>query len=264
MKDERRSRTGEDPCQPLDYSYNNPLDLSRTKLSNPAVLVKAGRNFNLSNLQNDWSDDVEAKPWRYTVSHNITTSPTVDLTQSGQDQDIQPVEGQVSLSEGEDDQVSRGFTDSEELFVFKAPRSEIKFFTLWSFSVKSKNRGEVSRCSPSGQTVSEEQPKLLECREDREDSIETVEQTGSDCDLLLEHENSIFCDPELQMFPISPQTQSQLKPSDNKSQELVFTQPDTPAGPKIVPQEMPSLRQLADSESDRAELLDDDLMIDLP
>ena len=273
MKDERRSVTGEDPCQPLDYSYNNPLDLSRTKLSNPAArchqsLVKAGRNFNLSNFQTDWSDDVEGQPWRYNISHDLTTPPTVDLSQSGQDQqdqDRQPAE--VSLSEGQDHRVSRGVADSEELFVFKAPRSEIQFLTLWSFSVKSKNQGDISRYSPSGQAVRYEQSNLLEGREDREDYIEPVDQTVSDSGLLLEHENSILCDPELQIFPISPHSQSQLKPSDNTCQELVFP-PATPSLTKTVHQEIPSLWQIpvSESESGRAELLDDDddLMIDLP
>ena len=96
----------------------------------------------------------------------------------------------------------------------------------------------------------------METREDR-DSIELVDQSESesepsDCGLLLEHEESLLCDPELQMFPF---TQSLTKPSL----------------PEIVLQEIPSPSyQLSpklpdsDSESGRVEFLEDDLMIDLP
>ena len=264
-----RPRSGEEPCQPLDYSYNNPLDLSRTERSNPAVrchhsLVKAGgRNFILSNLHQDWSDDVEGGPWRYTItSDTITTSPTPELSQSDEDQD-----NEVSLSEGENSRrVSRGFSDSEELFVFQATRSEVKYLNLWSFSRKSRNPCDISRYSPSGQADDDEQPnhaRLLEEREDREDCIELLDQP-SDGRLLLEHENSILCDPELQMFPIA-QSQSQLHPTDNNCQEFVSTHSVSPSLPEIGPLEIPSPQLLvSDSESGRVEFLDDDLMIDLP
>ena len=253
------SMTGGEPCQPLDCSYNNPLDLSRTELSNPPVrchqsLLQAGRNFNLSNLQKDWSDDVEGKPWRYSISGITTTSPTVDLLQSEQDQDQDRQSAKLSLSVGEDHRESRGFSDSEELFVFKASRSEIKFLKLWTFSEKSTNLCDLSRYNYSGQAVNDEQPNLLETRGEREDYIELVDQAESEshCGLLLEHEKSILCDPELQMFPL---TQSLPKPSL----------------PEIVLQEIPSPSyQLSpklpdsDSESGRVKFLEDDLMIDLP
>lgn len=272
-------KAGEEPCQPLDYSYNNPLDLSRTELSKPVVrgpqsLVKAaGRNCNLSNLQKDWSDDVEGegKPWRYPISsENITTSLTVDLTQPDQAQ------AQVSLSEGEDTRVSRGFSDSEELFVFPAPRSEVKCLNLWSFSRKSKNHSDISRYSGlAGYDELPKQPRLLEEREDREDCIELLDQAGgttqpSDSGLLLEHENSILCDPELQMFPITTTdittTQPQPQLRDNNCQELLSVHSVSPSLPEISLQETPSTKQLgvSDSESGRVEFLGDDLMIDLP
>ena len=269
--------TEQEPCQPLDYSYNNPLDLSRTEPRNPALsrLGKAGtgRNFNLAKLENDWRDDGEGKPWRYSISDIITEPTTGDLIQP----DFDPVSdpAQVSLSEGEDkrDNKARGFSDSEELYVFKAPKSEIKFLNIWSFSRKYKSNCDKSRYS---QTINEDQPKqspLLEVREDIKDYIELVHQPGSPSDngLLMEDERSIFCDPELQMFPIS-------QSSDNNCPEQVLTKVGrheeadeakvatvSPAVPKIVLQEIPSPRQLpvSDSENDTEEFLEDDLLIDL-
>merc|ERR1712154_486153 len=99
-----------------------------------------------------------------------------------------------------------------------------------------------------------------------EEHLELVQLAGSHtepshCGLLLEHESSILCEPELQMFPI---TQSQS--IENNCQEKVLSQvwrhEVTLPEAEIILQEMPSPRQLpvSESESDR----DDDLLIDLP
>ena len=176
----------------------------------------------------------------------------------------------MSLSEGEDnsDNKARGFSDSEELYVFKAPKSELKFLNIWSFSRKYKSNCDKSRYSHPGQTIDEDQPKqspLLEVREDREDYIELAHQTGSPSDngLLMEHERSIFCDPELQMFPISQQVLTEVGRHEEADEAKVATV--SPAVPEIVLQEIPSPGQLpvSDSECDRDEFLDDDLLIDL-
>ena len=267
-----------EPCQPLDYSFNNPLDLSRTEPRNPALSLLreagTGRNFNLAKLENDWSDHVRGKPWRYSISDDVTAPATVDLLQPDCDPDSYPA--QVSLSEGEDHRETRGFSDSEELYVFQAPRSEIKFLNIWSFSRKYKSNCDKSRYSHHpGQALNEDQPKqspLLEAREDREDYIELVDQTGSPSHsgLLLEHERSILCDPELQMFPISQPTDNcpeQVLTEVRRNEEVdeVKVATASPAVPEIVLPEIPSPRQLpvSDSESDREEFLEDDLLIDL-
>ena len=274
-----RSRTEQEPCQPLDYSRNHPLDLSRAGPSYPVErsqhpTVRAGRNLKL--LESDWSDGVEGKPWRYSISDHIKTPPTVDLIQSFPDPGYDSHPAQVSLSDGEDYRAPRGFSDSEELFVFKAPRSEISFNYLWSFSSKRKNNCDKSRYSHSHQAVYEDQPKqsvLLEASGAKVDFIELADQTGSpsDSELLLEHEESLLSDPELQMFPLA-------QPSNKKCEKLLHTEivsneviaeakvtTVSPAVPDIVLEEIQSSKKLpiSNSESDGDEWLDDDLMIDL-
>ena len=228
--------------QPVDLSSSTPLDLSQGRTAElpwDESLLRVKRIFSLSVLESDWSEE-DSHPWRYSDWPSDRVSPTPPYHQ-----DIEPDSDSsseaVETSELENFG-SRGFSDSEEFFVFSASRSELNYLKLWSFPGKSKTNSDISRYSEPAETQHQDELHQIKQFE----SISENEEEELPCPILKPPEDS-----------------------EHSSDETVHLHQDVES--EVINLSLPVFHVKSDvSDGPRADLVPsndiimDDLMIDLP
>ena len=218
--------------QPVDLSSSTPLDLSQGRTAElpwDESLLRARRIFSLSVLESEWSEE-GSRPWRYSDwSDRVSPTPPYhhDI-----EPDSDPSCDAVETSELEN-LGSRGFSDSEEFFVFSASRSELNYLKLWSFSGKSKTNSDISRYSDPAIEHQDKlhQTKLLGSLSESEEGKELT-----DLNLKPSEDSEHFSDEIVDIY------------QDTESEVINLSLPVYHVGAELVP------------STD----IVDDLMIDLP